>query len=78
MAHRIGVIGGDGIGPEVVAEGLKVVASAGVELETIDYDLGGGRYLRDGTVLPDEVVEEWRGLDAVSYTQLTPPTTPCG
>ena len=35
MTHRIGVIGGDGIGPEVVAEGLKVVRAAGVELETV-------------------------------------------
>ena len=55
MTHRIGVIGGDGIGPEVVAEGLKVVRAAGVELDTVDYDLGGARYLRDGVVLPDEV-----------------------
>ena len=43
MAHRVGVIGGDGIGPEVVAEGLKVIAAAGVQLDKIDYDLGGGR-----------------------------------
>ena len=55
MSHRIGVIGGDGIGPEVVAEALKVVAAAGVDLDTVDYDLGGARYLRDGEVLPDEV-----------------------
>ena len=54
--HKIGVIGGDGIGPEVVAEALKVVRAAGVELTTFDYDLGGARYLKDGTVLTDEVV----------------------
>ena len=70
MAYRIGVMGGDGIGPEVVAEGLKVVAAAGVELEIVDYDLGGHRYLRDGTVLPDEVIEEWRALDARSRDDL--------
>ena len=64
-AHKIGVIGGDGIGPEVIAEGLKVIGAAGVAVETVDYDLGGSRYLRDGTVLPDEVLEEWRGLDAL-------------
>ena len=63
--HRVGVIGGDGIGPDVVAEGLKVIDAAGVALETVEYDLGGARYLRDGTVLPDEVLEEWRGLDAL-------------
>ena len=44
-AHRVAVIGGDGIGPEVIAEALKVVAAAGVELDTTTYELGGQRYL---------------------------------
>ena len=65
MAHRIGVVGGDGIGPEVVAEALKVLDATGVEVELTDYDLGAHRYLVDGTVLPDETLEEWRGLDAI-------------
>jgi 3-isopropylmalate dehydrogenase len=65
MTHRIGVIGGDGIGPEVVAEAVKVLDATGVAYERIDYDLGAHRYLEDGTVLPDEVLEEWRGLDAL-------------
>ena len=78
MAHRVGVIGGDGIGPEVVAEGLKVIAAAGVELDTIDYDLGGGRYLRDGTVLDDATVEEWRGLDALYLGAVGTPDVPPG
>ncbi len=65
MAHRVGVIGGDGIGPEVVAEALKVVRAAGVALDTADYDLGGARYLRTGEVLPDAVLDELRGLDAI-------------
>jgi 3-isopropylmalate dehydrogenase len=65
MTHRVGVVGGDGIGPEVIAEGLKVIRAAGVELDTVDYDLGGGRYLKDGTVLDDETVDEWRALDAI-------------
>ena len=78
MAHRVGVIGGDGIGPEVVAEGLKVIAAAGVELDTIDYDLGGGRYLRDGTVLDDATVEEWRGLDALYVGAVGTPDVPPG
>ena len=50
--HRVAVIGGDGIGPEVCAEALKVVAASGVDLDTTDFDLGAARYLRDGTVLP--------------------------
>ncbi len=78
MAHRVGVIGGDGIGPEVIAEGLKVVAAAGVAIETVDYDLGGYRYLRDGVVLPDEVVEEWRGLDALFLGAVGTPEVPPG
>jgi 3-isopropylmalate dehydrogenase len=78
VSHRIGVIGGDGIGPEVVAEGLKVVRAAGVELETVDYDLGGARYLRDGTILPDEVLDEWQGLDALYLGAVGTPEVPPG
>ncbi|NDH23444.1 MAG: 3-isopropylmalate dehydrogenase, partial [Actinobacteria bacterium] len=40
VTHRIGIMGGDGIGPEVVAEGLKVIDALGIEYERIDYDLG--------------------------------------
>ena len=65
MTHKIGVIGGDGIGPEVVAEALKVLDATGVDYERTDYDLGAHRYLDDGVVLPDEVMAEWRGLDAL-------------
>ena len=71
--RRIAVIGGDGIGPEVCAEALKVVAAAGVELETTDFDLGAARYLRDGSVLPDEVLEELRGYDAILLGAVGPP-----
>ncbi|MEZ5381729.1 MAG: 3-isopropylmalate dehydrogenase [Microthrixaceae bacterium] len=63
--HRIGVIGGDGIGPEVTAQAVRALDAAGVAMELTNYDLGAARYLRDGTVLPDEVMEEWRGLDAL-------------
>jgi 3-isopropylmalate dehydrogenase len=78
VSHRIGVIGGDGIGPEVIAEALKVVGAAGVALETVDYDLGGARYLRDGTILPDEVLDEWRTLDAVLFGAVGTPDVPPG
>ena len=78
MAHRVGVIAGDGIGPEVIAEGLKVIAAAGVELDTVDYDLGGARYLRDGTVLDDETLDEWRGLDALYMGAVGTPEVPPG
>ena len=65
MTYKIGVIGGDGIGPEVIAEAIKVIDSTGVSYERTDYDLGAHRYLQDGTVLNDETLEEWRGLDAL-------------
>ena len=78
MGHQVGVIGGDGIGPEVIAEALKVVRAAGVALDLTDYDLGGARYLRDGTVLPDELLEEWRGLDALLFGAVGSPGVPPG
>ena len=78
MSHKIGVIGGDGIGPEVTAEALKVVRAAGVELDTVDYDLSGARYLRDGTILPDSVLDEWRGLDALLVGAVGTPEVPPG
>ncbi len=65
MTYRIGIIGGDGIGPEVVAEALKVIDAAGVAYEAVPFDLGGARYLRTGEVLPGSVLDEIRGLDAV-------------
>jgi 3-isopropylmalate dehydrogenase len=78
VTHRIGIIGGDGIGPDVIAEGLKVIGAAGIQLETVDYDLGGERYGRDGTVLPDEVIEEWRSLDALYLGAVGTPEVPPG
>ncbi|HAQ04790.1 MAG TPA: 3-isopropylmalate dehydrogenase, partial [Acidimicrobiaceae bacterium] len=78
MTNRIGVVGGDGIGPEVISEGLKVIKASGVELETVEYDLGGERYERDGTVLPDSVLDEWRSLDAIYLGAVGTPNVPPG
>ena len=78
MGHKVGIIGGDGIGPEVLAEALKVVAAAGVELDTVDYDLGGRRYLATGEVLPDAVLDELRGLDAILLGAIGTPEVPPG
>ncbi|MFW6189993.1 MAG: 3-isopropylmalate dehydrogenase [Planctomycetota bacterium] len=67
--HKIAVIPGDGTGPEVVAEGLKVLEAAseaeGFEYETVQYDFGGDRYLEAGEVLPDGALEELRSFDAI-------------
>jgi 3-isopropylmalate dehydrogenase len=78
VAHRVGIIGGDGIGPEVVGEALKVVRAAGVELDTVDYDLGGRRYLATGEVLPNAVLDELRGLDAILLGAVGTPEVPPG
>ena len=71
--YRVGLIGGDGIGPEVIGETVKVIKAAGVELDTVEYDLGADRYLRTGDVLPDEVLLEIRALDAVLLGAVGPP-----
>jgi 3-isopropylmalate dehydrogenase len=71
--HRIAVIGGDGIGPEVCAEALKVVAAAGVDLDATPFELGAARYQRDGCVLPDEVLAQLRGYDAIMLGAIGPP-----
>jgi 3-isopropylmalate dehydrogenase len=66
---KIAVIGGDGTGPEVTAEGVKVLKAAcrleKIGLSTKDYDLGGDRYLRTGEILPAGIVDELRGCDAI-------------
>jgi 3-isopropylmalate dehydrogenase len=78
MAHRIAVIGGDGIGPEVTAEALKVVRAAGVDLDTTDFDLGGARYLRDGEILSDSTLDELRAYDAILLGAVGTPEVPPG
>jgi 3-isopropylmalate dehydrogenase len=67
--HKIAVLPCDGIGPEVVAEGLKVMAAAAeayeVDYELVEYDIGGERYLRTGEVMPDSVMAELGQYDAI-------------
>ena len=65
-APTLAVIPGDGIGPEVTAEALKVLEVASpVKFESTRYDLGAERYLATGEVLPDSVLAEIRGHDAI-------------
>jgi len=67
--YRIAVIPGDGTGPEVVSEGLKVLEAVseieGFQFEAKHYDFGGETYLRTGVVVPDGAFEELRALDAI-------------
>ncbi|MFM2181888.1 MAG: 3-isopropylmalate dehydrogenase [Actinomycetota bacterium] len=78
MSHRIAVIGGDGIGPEVIAQALKVVRAAGVSVDTTDFDLGGARYLRDGEILSDATLAQLRAFDAILLGAVGTPDVPPG
>jgi 3-isopropylmalate dehydrogenase len=77
---KLAVIGGDGIGPEVTAEALKVLRAAAPDLsfDTTDYDLGARRWHRTGETLPDTVLEEIRGHDAILLGAVGDPSVPSG
>src|SRR5579872_6826419 len=77
---RLAVIGGDGIGPEVTAEALKVLRTAaqGVTFDETSYDLGAQRWHRTGETLPDSVEEELKGQDAILLGAVGDPTVPSG
>lgn len=62
---KLAVIGGDGIGPEVVAEALKVLHAVRDDIETTEYDLGARRYLRNGELLTDDDLASLREHDAI-------------
>ena len=80
--HRIAVIGGDGIGPEVVAQALKVLDAVerleGFTTERTEFDLGGRRYLTTGEVLSDATLEELRAFDAILLGAVGTPDVPPG
>lgn len=69
--HRIAVVPGDGTGPEVIEEALKVIETAsgrfGFEVALFRFDIGGERYLRTGETLPGDVLEELSELDAILF-----------
>ena len=80
--HSLAVVAGDGIGPEVTAEALKVLdavaAVEGFTTERTAYDLGGRRYLETGEVLSDETLEELRAYDAIVLGAVGTPDVPPG
>ncbi|HSW39323.1 MAG TPA: 3-isopropylmalate dehydrogenase [Acidobacteriota bacterium] len=67
--HKIAVMPGDGTGPEVTAEAVKVLKVAsdkfGFKLELVEFDFGGERYKRTGETLPDSAIDEFRKFDAI-------------
>ncbi|GAA2662334.1 3-isopropylmalate dehydrogenase [Nonomuraea recticatena] len=75
---RLAVIPGDGIGTEVVTEGLKVLEAVGVKIESTHYDLGATRYHATGETLSDEVLQELRGYDAILLGAIGDPSVPPG
>ncbi|MDO5670771.1 MAG: 3-isopropylmalate dehydrogenase [Corynebacterium sp.] len=62
---KLAVIGGDGIGPEVTDEALKVLRAVRDDIETTDYDLGARRYLKNGELLTDADLDSLREHDAI-------------
>jgi 3-isopropylmalate dehydrogenase len=78
MSTRLAVIAGDGIGPEVVAEGLRVLDAVLPGVERTEYDLGAAAYHRTGEALPDGVVDELRGHDAILLGAIGDPSVPPG
>ena len=79
---RLALVPGDGIGPEVVAEAVRVLdavtGAAGVKLETTEYDLGARRWHASGETLPDGVLAELRGQDAILLGAVGDPSVPSG
>lgn len=79
---RLAVIPGDGIGQEVTVEALKVLSAvldqAGQKVSTTEYDLGARLYHRTGETLPDTVLEEVRGHDAILLGAVGDPSVPSG
>ena len=78
MSTRLAVIGGDGIGPEVVAEGLKVLDAVLPGVARTDYDLGATAWRRTGEALPLSVLAELEGHDAILLGAIGDPSVPPG
>jgi len=75
---QLAVIAGDGIGPEVVAEALKVLDAVVPGVQKTEYDLGARRYHATGDLLPDSVLAELRGHDAILLGAIGDPSVPSG
>jgi 3-isopropylmalate dehydrogenase len=75
---RIAVVAGDGIGSEVIAQARKVLDTVLPGVEATEYDLGAARYNRTGEVLPDSVLEELAGHDAILLGAVGDPSVPPG
>ena len=75
---KLAVVPGDGIGPEVVTEALKVLAEVAPEAETHTYDLGAARWHSTGELLPESVLTELRQHDGILLGAVGDPSVPSG
>src|ERR671914_71501 len=75
---RLAVIPGDGIGPEVIGEALKVLDEVAPDAETAPYDLGAARWHSTGELLPESVLDELRQHDAILLGAIGDPSVPPG
>lgn len=75
---KLAVIPGDGIGPEVIAEALKVLDAVVPGVEKTEYDLGARRYHATGEILPDSVLPELKQHDAILLGAIGDPSVPSG
>lgn len=75
---KLAVIAGDGIGPEVVGQALRVLEAVAPGVQTTEYDLGAKRYHRTGELMPDGVLDEIRTHDAILLGAIGDPSVPSG
>src|SRR5690242_1852119 len=75
---KLGVIAGDCIAPEVITEALTVLRAVVPNVETTEYDLGARLYHRTGELLPDSILDELRGHDAILLGAIGDPSVPSG
>lgn len=82
MDYKIGVIAGDGIGPEVMAEALKVLRVVSKKdnfnIDLTEYPWGSNRYLQTGEACPPDIINEYKKLDAILFGAMGDPRCPIG
>ena len=82
MAYKIAVLGGDGIGPEVTVEGLKVLGAVaeryGFQYETVEYPFGSEHYIQTGELMPESIYDEFRDMDAIFLGAIGDPRVETG
>jgi len=76
--HKIAVIPGDGIGPEVVAQGLKILEYFNEDFQLEEFNIGAERYLADGEIIPEGILKKLETFDAIYLGAVGDPRVPAG